>query len=109
MDFIENDETVLVALEEERRIAQFAPVSAVFKVKIKCAALFSDIESKRCLTDLAWSDKSDSSLIVERLQDTLFDKALYQPCILSITTTDLQENQPVFLTTRRSKHAIKRP
>ena len=90
MDFIENDETVVVALEEERRIAQFPPVRAVFKVKIKCAALFSDIESKRCLTDLAWSDKGDGSLIVECLKDALFDEAVYHSYILPIRITDLQ-------------------
>ena len=42
-----------LAVKEERRIAQFLPVGPVFAVKIKCATLFSDIESESCLTDLA--------------------------------------------------------
>ena len=42
-----------LAVKEERRIAQFLPVGPVFAVKIKCAGLFSDIESESCLTDLA--------------------------------------------------------
>ena len=53
-------------------------------------ALFSDVESKSCLANLARPDKGNGGLIVERLKDTLFDMAVYHPCILTIILEVLQ-------------------
>jgi hypothetical protein len=65
MDFIKNDQPVLILLQEQGRVGEFVPVVPGLQIEIEGGASFGDFQRQRRLADLTRPDQCDRRLAVE--------------------------------------------
>ena len=83
MNLVQNDEAILICLEKQCGIGQFAAVRARFQVEIERVRAFGDLKGQGRLAGLARAGHGDGRLPTQGVQNRLVCAATYHPCKLN--------------------------
>ena len=80
LNLIENDEPVFRDLEEVIWIGQANTIIRILEIEVDGVALLSNAQGERGLPDLAWPDKDNRSLEIERIFDLMEHESFNHHC-----------------------------
>ena len=93
MDFIENNQTVVILFQKQRWIMELVSIFTCLKIEVERIRGFSYLERQSGFSDLARTKKSHSSLTGEGFLNFLIDSPRNRSCILQykfLTYKDMQ-------------------
>jgi hypothetical protein len=83
MNFVEDDQAILVLPQEESWLCEFVSILPSFKVEVERPwTLVCDLSCQSCFTYLARPDDSDSGLLSEGMLNEWSDGPGNHPCII---------------------------
>jgi len=62
MNFVEDDQPILVGVEKQRRISQLRPIGAAFQIQVERVPFVCELDGKRRLADLSRTRQSNGGL-----------------------------------------------
>lgn len=83
MDFIEDDEAVFIATQEQRRVAELLAVLARLQVEVERFGALGDRGRDRRLADLPRAEEAYGGLSIQAVLNRSEGTPGYHPCILN--------------------------